>query len=97
MALQLNITYLKKDNKTVTRAFNISPNDTSSGSCGINLVTLKVENKNRALELQFGMNASSSLFFLQGVRLNMTRVQLWPTKEVTAVQDILQEGGGSCS
>uniref|UniRef100_A0A8C6GKG9 Lysosome-associated membrane glycoprotein 1 n=2 Tax=Mus TaxID=862507 RepID=A0A8C6GKG9_MUSSI len=72
MALQLNITYLKKDNKTVTRAFNISPNDTSSGSCGINLVTLKVENKNRALELQFGMNASSSLFFLQGVHLNMT-------------------------
>ncbi|XP_021074295.1 lysosome-associated membrane glycoprotein 1 [Mus pahari] len=72
MALQLNITYLKKDNKTVTRAFNISPNDTSSGSCGAHLVTLKVENKNRVLELQFGMNATSSLFFLQGVQLNMT-------------------------
>lgn len=73
MALQLNITYLKKDNMTtVTRAFNINPNDTYSGSCGAHLVTLKVGNKSRVLELQFGMNDSSSLFFLQGVQLNMT-------------------------
>lgn len=73
MALQLNITYLKKDNiTTVTRAFNINPSDTYSGSCGAQLVTLKVGNKSRVLELQFGMNASSSLFFLQGVQLNMT-------------------------
>lgn len=72
MALQLNITYLKKDNKTVTRAFNISPNDTFSGSCGVQVVILKVENSNSALELRFGMNASSSLFFLQGVQLNMS-------------------------
>lgn len=28
MALQLNITYLKKDNMTMTRVLNISPNDT---------------------------------------------------------------------
>lgn len=72
MALQLNITYLKADNKTVTRAFNVDPNDTFTGSCGDQLVTLKVVNKNSALELQFGMNASSSLFFLKGVQLNMT-------------------------
>ncbi|XP_052017990.1 lysosome-associated membrane glycoprotein 1 isoform X2 [Apodemus sylvaticus] len=72
MALQLNITYLKTDNKTVTRAFNVDPNDTFTGSCGDQLVTLKVVNKNSALELQFGMNASSSLFFLKGVQLNMT-------------------------
>lgn len=72
MALQLNITYLKKDNTTVTRALNISPNDTASGSCNVHVVTLTVESKNSALELKFGMNGSSSLFFLQEVRLNMT-------------------------
>lgn len=72
MALQLNITYLKKDNMTVTRAFNINPNDTYNGKCGVNTVALKVQNKNSVLELQFGLNASSSLFFLQGAQLNMT-------------------------
>lgn len=72
MALQLNITYMKKDNTTVTRAFNINPSDKYSGTCGAQLVTLKVGNKSRVLELQFGMNATSSLFFLQGVQLNMT-------------------------
>ncbi|XP_028622206.1 lysosome-associated membrane glycoprotein 1 [Grammomys surdaster] len=72
MALQLNITYVKKDNKTVTRAFNVSPNDTFSGSCGVQVVILRVENNHSALELQFGLNVSSSLFFLQGVQLNMT-------------------------
>ncbi|XP_051025910.1 lysosome-associated membrane glycoprotein 1 isoform X2 [Acomys russatus] len=72
MALQLNITYLKKDNMTVTRAVNINPGDTFSGRCSANMVTLNVESKNSVLELQFGMNVSYSLFFLQGVQLNMT-------------------------
>lgn len=78
MALQLNVTYLNRDNKTVTRAFNVSPNDTVSGSCSAQLVTLKVENKNSALELQFGMNASSSRFFLKGVQLNITLPDIDP-------------------
>ncbi|KAM7328907.1 hypothetical protein ACRRTK_012999 [Alexandromys fortis] len=73
MALQLNITYLKKDNNTtVTRAFNISPNDTFNGTCGISAVTLRVGNNSTLLQLKFGMNATSSLFFLQDVQLNMT-------------------------
>ncbi|XP_051037981.1 lysosome-associated membrane glycoprotein 1 isoform X1 [Phodopus roborovskii] len=72
MALQLNVTYLKKDNMTVTRALNISPNDTASGSCNLRVVTLRVESKNSTLDLKFGMNGSSSLFFLQEVQLNIT-------------------------
>ncbi|OBS80469.1 hypothetical protein A6R68_21335 [Neotoma lepida] len=72
MALQLNITYFKKDNMTVTRAFNISPNDTANGNCSLHEVTLRVENRNSVLDLTFGMNASSSLFFLQQVQLHMT-------------------------
>lgn len=72
MALQLNVTYLNRDNTTVTRAFNVNPNDTVSGSCGVQLVTLRVESKNSALELQFGMNTSSSRFFLKGVQLNIS-------------------------
>lgn len=41
--------------QTVTRAFNINPSDKYSGTCGAQLVTLKVGNKSRVLELQFGM------------------------------------------
>ncbi|CAO2577626.1 Lysosome-associated membrane glycoprotein 1 [Lemmus lemmus] len=72
MALQLNITYLKKDNTTVTRVFNISPNDTFNGTCGVPVVTLRIGNNSTVLQLKFGMNATSSLFFLQEVQLNMT-------------------------
>ncbi|XP_038181022.1 lysosome-associated membrane glycoprotein 1 isoform X2 [Arvicola amphibius] len=73
MALQLNITYLKKgSNTTVTRVFNISPNDTYNGTCDISVVTLRVGNNSTLLQLKFGMNATSSLFFLQEVQLNMT-------------------------
>ncbi|KAK7805731.1 hypothetical protein U0070_010952 [Myodes glareolus] len=73
MALQLNITYLKKDsNTTVTRMFNISPNDTFNGTCATSVVALRVGNNSTVLQLKFGMNATSSLFFLQEVQLNMT-------------------------
>ncbi|KAL2770503.1 lysosome-associated membrane glycoprotein 1 precursor, partial [Daubentonia madagascariensis] len=74
MGLQLNITYERRDNTTMTRVFNINPNKTSAnGSCSSHLVTLELWSKDVALLVfQFGMNASSSQFFLQGIRLNMT-------------------------
>ncbi|XP_008052775.1 lysosome-associated membrane glycoprotein 1 [Carlito syrichta] len=74
MGLQLNLTYEKKDNTTVTRVLNINPNKTSvSGSCSARLVTLELRSEDVALLVfQFGMNASSSRFFLQGIQLNMT-------------------------
>nr|XP_045001924.1 lysosome-associated membrane glycoprotein 1 isoform X2 [Jaculus jaculus] len=76
MALQLNISYLHKDNTTVTRVLNINPNETLfDGSCSAQLVTLSLRNQNQkgnVLVLQFGMNASSSVYFLQGIQLNMT-------------------------
>ncbi|XP_019500381.1 PREDICTED: lysosome-associated membrane glycoprotein 1 isoform X2 [Hipposideros armiger] len=74
MGLQLNITYEKKDNTTVTGVFNINPNKTHfSGSCTAQLVTLELWSPNTMLlAFQFGKNASSSRFFLQGIQLNMT-------------------------
>uniref|UniRef100_G3SA89 Lysosome-associated membrane glycoprotein 1 n=1 Tax=Gorilla gorilla gorilla TaxID=9595 RepID=G3SA89_GORGO len=72
MGLQLNLTYERKDNTTVTRLLNINPNKTSaSGSCGAHLVTLELHSEGTTVLLfQFGMNASSSRFFLQGIQLN---------------------------
>ncbi|XP_004450801.1 lysosome-associated membrane glycoprotein 1 isoform X2 [Dasypus novemcinctus] len=72
MGLQLNITYEKKDNTIATRIFNINPNKTTiNGSCNSHVVTLELRSENvTLLVFSFGMNASSSRFFLQGIQLN---------------------------
>ncbi|XP_045422644.1 lysosome-associated membrane glycoprotein 1 [Lemur catta] len=74
MGLQLNVTYERRDNTTVTRVFNINPNETSAnGSCSSQQVTLELRSEDVALLVfQFGMNASSSKFFLQGIHVNLT-------------------------
>nr|XP_020020082.1 lysosome-associated membrane glycoprotein 1 [Castor canadensis] len=73
MGLQLNITYIQTDNTSVVRVLNINPNTTNfTGSCGPRLVTLELQNEAIFLLFEFGMNASSSRFFLQGIQLNMT-------------------------
>nr|KAF6368898.1 lysosomal associated membrane protein 1 [Myotis myotis] len=74
MGLQLNVTYKKKDDKTVTRVFNINPNNTKvSGSCTTQQVTLELQSETSTfLAFQFGKNASSSRFFLKEIQLNMT-------------------------
>ncbi|XP_045677544.1 lysosome-associated membrane glycoprotein 1 isoform X1 [Phyllostomus hastatus] len=74
MGLQLNITYKKKDNTTVTGVFNVNPNKThANGSCTPQQVTLELHSENiRLLAFQFGMNASSSRFFLHGIQLDMS-------------------------
>ncbi|KAB0372676.1 hypothetical protein FD755_015429, partial [Muntiacus reevesi] len=73
MGLQLNVTYRTVDNKTVTREFNVNPeNTTFGGSCSATLATLDLSDRNLLLLLQFSMNESSSRVFLQGVQLNLT-------------------------
>lgn len=74
MGLQLNITYKKKDNTTVTGVFNINPNKTRvSGNCTDHLATLELQSESSTfLVFQFGMNASSSRFFLQEIQLSTT-------------------------
>nr|KAF6374076.1 lysosomal associated membrane protein 1 [Pipistrellus kuhlii] len=74
MGLQLNVTYKKKDDKTMTRVFNINPNNTKAGgSCTTQLVTLELQSENSTfLAFQFGMNSSSSRFFLKEIQLSMT-------------------------
>ncbi|XP_045833979.1 lysosome-associated membrane glycoprotein 1 isoform X2 [Meles meles] len=74
MGLQLNVTYKKEDNTTVTRVFGINPNKTTAGgSCGPELVTLELRSDSvPLLAFQFGMNASTSRYFLQGIQVNMT-------------------------
>ncbi|EHB01169.1 Lysosome-associated membrane glycoprotein 1 [Heterocephalus glaber] len=73
MALQLNISYARKDNTTVTRVVNIKPGTTAEGSCGADLVSLEIHSENIVvLGLHFRMNSSASRFFLETVELNMT-------------------------
>uniref|UniRef100_A0A2K6G426 Lysosome-associated membrane glycoprotein 1 n=2 Tax=Propithecus coquereli TaxID=379532 RepID=A0A2K6G426_PROCO len=74
MGLQLNVTYERSDNTTVARVLNVNPNKTSAnGSCSSQLVTLELRSEDvTLLVFQFGMNASSSQFFLQGIQVNMT-------------------------
>ncbi|XP_077610139.1 lysosome-associated membrane glycoprotein 1 [Crocuta crocuta] len=74
MGLQLNVTYSKRDNTTVTSVFSIDPNKTSAGgSCGAQLVTLELRSDSvHPLLFQFGLDPNTSRFFLQGIQLNMT-------------------------
>ncbi|KAM7141417.1 LOW QUALITY PROTEIN: lysosome-associated membrane glycoprotein 1-like [Molossus nigricans] len=74
MGLQLNVTYKKKDNTTMTRVFIINPNKTQvTGCCAPQQVTLELQSESSTfLVFQLGMNASSSHFFLQEIQLNMT-------------------------
>ncbi|XP_006883870.1 PREDICTED: lysosome-associated membrane glycoprotein 1 [Elephantulus edwardii] len=75
MALQLNITYERKTNGTVTKVFNINPNVTKAvGSCSPSLVTLELysENNTTVLLFRFGLNTTSNQFFLQGIQLTTT-------------------------
>ncbi|XP_044635598.2 lysosome-associated membrane glycoprotein 1 isoform X1 [Equus asinus] len=74
MGLQLNVTYENRDNMTVTRVFNINPNKTRvNGSCTAQLVTLELRDEDvTLLVFHFGMNATSSQFFLQEIQLDMT-------------------------
>ncbi|XP_068950183.1 lysosome-associated membrane glycoprotein 1 [Petaurus breviceps papuanus] len=73
MGLQLNITYERKDNTSVRRIFNINPNKTAAhGSCTPQVAVLELNTENSTLIFRFGMNATTSKFFLQGILLNTT-------------------------
>ncbi|XP_031814610.1 lysosome-associated membrane glycoprotein 1 [Sarcophilus harrisii] len=73
MGLQLNFTYEKKDNTSVRRIININPNKTAvNGSCSPQVAVLELNTENSTLTFRFGMNATTSKFFLQGILLNMT-------------------------
>ncbi|XP_043850591.1 lysosome-associated membrane glycoprotein 1 [Dromiciops gliroides] len=73
MGLQLNISYEKKDNTTVRRIFNINPNKTTvNGSCSPQAAVLELITENSTLVFRFGMNATTSKFFLQEILLKTT-------------------------
>ncbi|XP_033616807.1 lysosome-associated membrane glycoprotein 1 [Fukomys damarensis] len=57
MGLQLNVTYSRKDNTTMTRVVNINPNvATAMGSCSANLVSLEIRSEDGVvLGLNFRM------------------------------------------
>ncbi|KAG8521156.1 Lysosome-associated membrane glycoprotein 1 [Galemys pyrenaicus] len=74
VGLQLHVTFPLRDNKTVTHVFSVDPNKTAvSGSCAPQLATLELRVESLGLlVLQFAVNTSSSRFFLQEVRVNLT-------------------------
>lgn len=71
----------------MTRAFNINPSDKYSGTCGAQLVTLKVGNKSRVLELQFGM--VRQLSFITWRVHGLLLCHLSHTLAVVAVRNLL--------
>ncbi|XP_044526445.1 lysosome-associated membrane glycoprotein 1 [Gracilinanus agilis] len=68
MGLQLNITYVKKDNSSVTTVMNINPNKTAAGgSCSPQVAILELHTENSTLTFSFGLNATTSKFFLREI------------------------------
>ncbi|XP_062457660.1 lysosome-associated membrane glycoprotein 1 isoform X2 [Rhea pennata] len=73
MGLQLNVTYLKKDEKIGLDLLNFIPhNTTSSGTCSNTSAFLTLTFEKTKLIFHFALNASTEKFFLQGVNVSMT-------------------------
>ncbi|KFP90972.1 Lysosome-associated membrane glycoprotein 1, partial [Apaloderma vittatum] len=73
MGLQLNITYLKKDEKMGLYVLNfVPPNTTSSGRCDNMSASLNLTFEKTRIIFFFALNASNEKFFLQGVNVSTT-------------------------
>ncbi|NXN27976.1 LAMP1 protein, partial [Nycticryphes semicollaris] len=73
MGLQLNITYLKKDEKMGLDLLNFIPhNTTSSGTCDNTSAFLNLTFDKTRVTFHFALNASAEKFFLQGVSVSTT-------------------------
>ncbi|XP_075566529.1 lysosome-associated membrane glycoprotein 1 isoform X2 [Pelecanus crispus] len=73
MGLQLNITYLKKDDKMGLDLLNFIPNNTaSSGTCDSTSAFLNLTFEKTRVIFRFALNTSTGKFFLQGVNLSTT-------------------------
>ncbi|XP_037231699.1 lysosome-associated membrane glycoprotein 1 [Falco biarmicus] len=73
MGLQLNITYLKRDEKVGLDLLNFIPhNTTSSGRCDNTSALLNLTFEKTRVIFHFALNASTEKFFLQGVNVSTT-------------------------
>ncbi|NWH19098.1 LAMP1 protein, partial [Grus americana] len=73
MGLQLNITYLKKDEKMGLDLLNFIPHNTSSsGTCDNTSAILNLTFEKTRVIFRFALNASTEKFFLQGVNVSTT-------------------------
>ncbi|KAM9264875.1 lysosome-associated membrane glycoprotein 1 [Cariama cristata] len=73
MGLQLNITYLKKDEKMGLVLLNFMPHNTTfSGKCDNTSAFLNLTFEKTRVIFRFALNASTEKFFLQGVNVSTT-------------------------
>ncbi|NWI32365.1 LAMP1 protein, partial [Sula dactylatra] len=73
MGLQLNITYVKKDEKMGLDLLNFIPyNTTSSGTCDNASAFLNLTFEKTRVIFHFALNTSTEKFFLQGVNVSTT-------------------------
>ncbi|XP_067993155.1 lysosome-associated membrane glycoprotein 1 [Melanerpes formicivorus] len=73
MGLQLNITYLKKDEKMGLDLLNFIPNNTAaSGRCDNTSAFLNLTFEKTSVIFHFALNTSAEKFFLQGVSVSTT-------------------------
>ncbi|NWX50064.1 LAMP1 protein, partial [Steatornis caripensis] len=71
MGLQLNISYLKKDEKMGLDLLNFIPrNTTTSGTCDTTSAALNLAFEKTRVTFHFVLNASTEKFFLQGVNVS---------------------------
>eukprot|EP00062_Callorhinchus_milii_P018306 gi/632971620/ref/XP_007902260.1/ PREDICTED: lysosome-associated membrane glycoprotein 1 [Callorhinchus milii] len=78
MGLQLNITYVTKNNKTAQKVFNIQPNVTNSnGNCSHDWAFLQLTDDSTVLTFRFVVNTTSNKFYLKevGIITNLSSAQ----------------------
>ncbi|NXC46536.1 LAMP1 protein, partial [Penelope pileata] len=92
MGLQLNITYLKKDEKEGLDVLNFIPNNTTpSGRCDNTSAFLNLAFQKTTITFHFVLNASNEKFFLQGVNVSTILPSEAKEPEFTAANDNMTE------
>ncbi|NXT58120.1 LAMP1 protein, partial [Pluvianellus socialis] len=92
MGLQLNITYLKKDEKMGLDLLNFIPhNTTSSGTCDNTSAFLNLAFDKTRVTFRFALNASAEKFFLQGVNVSTTLPSEAKVPKFEAVNNSMSE------
>ncbi|KFQ75836.1 Lysosome-associated membrane glycoprotein 1, partial [Phoenicopterus ruber ruber] len=92
MGLQLNITYLKKDEKMGLDLLNFIPhNTTSSGTCNNTSAFLSLTFEKTRVTFHFALNASAEKFFLQGVNVSTTLPSEAKVPKFEALNDSMSE------
>ncbi|XP_061482673.1 lysosome-associated membrane glycoprotein 1 [Rhineura floridana] len=89
MGLQLNVTYITKNQTKQWEALNLPANTSFDGHCDISIVTLNLTSGSTSLIFNFAQNSSTEKYFLQRMTVSTDLPAEATNKSMTAYNDSL--------